>query len=423
MKNSQNSFRHFAAVLIFLFAGVASAQDGALKPAGEGVEYFGKFDAELMPDTRQLTRLVLKPLKNPSGFKFARMPEAGAKLSAGKIYDLRQSGVKFDVVLIESEKRAPSICIDSNLDAAFGESECFALLAAKENPNDFEYTLKLPVKTALFNSFPIFLRYKRGFSSPEMQAGEQILMQSVLAYASGRVQIKNRPTLVQYQFDPETGAINPTEGIIGIDADGDGKIKNEPFSPETSYASKDEIVFRLGELYLSTSRADIAKNQIVMRSRAQSEYGRAELEVGKLMPDFSFVDFEDKKRSLAEFRGKYLLIDFWGLWCVDCRRAIPYQFAAYKKFRARGFEILGLDTDENTQQVKEVLQKSGITWTQARNDSIRELVDKTYRIQEYPSSILLAPDGKVLVLDQSLLHGEQLLKTLERILPPETKQQ
>ncbi|MDQ3800049.1 MAG: TlpA family protein disulfide reductase [Acidobacteriota bacterium] len=425
MKNSQNSFRYFAAVLIFLSAAVTPAQppqqDGVKNSAGN-IEYFGKFDAELIPDTRQLYRIMLKPAKNSGGFKFAQPPENGAKLAAGKIFDLRKSGGKFDVLLVESDKRAPSVCVDLNTDATFAGNECFAMIAGgKDNPNDFEYTLKLPIKTSLFNSFPLFLRYRRDFSSPEMQPGDRVLMQSLLAYAAGRVQIQNRPTLVQYQFDAEKGAVSTTEGIMGIDADGDGKIKNEPFSPETSYASKDEIVFRLGDLYLSTSRADVAQNQIVMRSRAPGEYRRVELEVGKPMPDFSFVDFEDKKRSLAEFRGKYLLVDFWGLWCVDCRRELPYQFEAYRRFRARGFEILGMDTDENTPMVKAVLQKNGIGWTQARHDSIKEMVENVYRIQEYPSSILLAPDGKVLVLDQSLLHGEQLLKTLDRILPPETR--
>jgi thiol-disulfide isomerase/thioredoxin len=416
MKNSRNSFWHFAVVLIFLLASGGRAQEGVRIPA-DGAEYFGKFDAGLVADTRQLSRLVLKPLKNAGSYKFARVPESGARLAAGKIYDLRKSGGKFDAVLVETDQRAPSLCVDLNSDAAFAENECFAMLAAKDNPEDFEYTLQLPIKTALFESFPLFLRYKRGFSSREMQAGERMLMQSVLAYAAGRVQIKDRPVLVHYQFDPEAGAIIPTEGIMGIDLNGDGKIRNEPFSPETSYASKDEIIFRLDDLYLSTSRADTKKNQIVMRRRAAIEYARAELEVGKTMPDFSFVDFEGKKRSLAEFRGKYVLVDFWGLWCGDCRREIPYQFQAYKKFRARGLEILGINTDEDTQWAKAVLQKNGIAWTQARNDSIRELVNKVYRIQEYPSSILLAPDGKVLALDQSLLHDEQLLKTLERIIP------
>lgn len=155
-----------------------------------------------------------------------------------------------------------------------------------------------------------------------------------------------------------------------------------------------------------------------MRRREADEYRRIELEIGKAMPDFAFVDFENKKRTLAEFRGKYLLVDFWGLWCVDCRREIPYQFEAYKKFRACGFEILGMDTDEQTESVKAVLQKNGITWTQARFDSIKELVEKGYRIQEYPSAVLLGADGKVLILDRKLLSGNELLKTLDRILPP-----
>ena len=135
------------------------------------------------------------------------------------------------------------------------------------------------------------------------------------------------------------------------------------------------------------------------------------------MPDFSFIDFDNKPRTLAEFRGKFVLVDFWGLWCVDCRREIPYQIEAYKRFHARGFEILGMDTDENLEQIKTALQKRGITWTQARFDSIKEQVETGYRIQEYPSAILLGPDGKVLVLDQSRLAENELLKTLDRILP------
>ena len=356
-------------------------------------------------------------MKNPAGYKFARSPEKAAVITAGKIYDLRQSDGKFDVVLIEPVRNSPSLCVDLDTDATFAESECFAMIASKDNPDDFEYTLKLPIKTALFKSFPLFLRFRRGFTSPGMESGDRLLMQSQLGYAAGHVKLKNRSILVHYQFDAGAGTISTTEGLMGIDANGDGRIKNEPFSNETSYASNDEIVFRVDDMYLSTARVDTIKNQIVMRARRAEEYQRAELEVGKSMPDFSFVDFEGKKKTLADFRGKYLLVDFWGLWCVDCRREIPFQLEAYKRFRARGFEILGMDTDENTEQVKTVLQKNGITWTQARFDSIKDLINRAYRIQEYPSAVLLGPDGKVLVLDQSLISDEALLKTLDRTLP------
>ena len=95
----------------------------------------------------------------------------------------------------------------------------------------------------------------------------------------------------------------------------------------------------------------------------------------------------------------------------------PFQVAALKRFRSRGFDILGLDWDDDVQIVKDYLNKTGMTWTQARKDSILTLTQDTYRIQEYPSSILLGPDGKVLVLDQTQLQGESLFDTLERILP------
>ena len=117
--------------------------------------------------------------------------------------------------------------------------------------------------------------------------------------------------------------------------------------------------------------------------------------MGKEMTDFSFVDFDNKKRTLKEFRGKYLLIDFWGMWCVDCRRELPFQIEAEKRFGKRKFEILSLGSDEPEKfaEVKGFLAKNKINWTQARFESIRTLIETSYRIQEYPSAILLAVGG------------------------------
>jgi thiol-disulfide isomerase/thioredoxin len=396
--------------------GLTLAQKPAKTPIGN-TEYSGKFDAELIPDTRQLSRLEIKRVDNPAGYKFARPIGKDILISAGKIFDLRRPGGNFQIALLEPAKVSPSVCIDLNTDVTFGDDECFVMTTAQNNPNDFEYTLKLPIKTPLFKTLPIFLRYRRSSVSSQLQSGDPLLMQSLLGYATGRVKLKNRSVLVQYQINAADGTASTKDGLMGMDIDNDGKIKNEPFSLETSAAMNDEIVFRLGDLYLSTSRLDTVNNQIVLRERDAKEYRRIELEIGKPMPDFSFIDFDNKKRALADFRGKYLLVDFWGLWCVDCRREIPYQFEAYKRFRARGFEILGMDTYEKMEQVKPVLQKSGIIWTQAQFDSIKGLVESSYRIQEYPSAILLGPDGKVLVLDQNLLRADELLKTLDRILP------
>ena len=161
----------------------------------------------------------------------------------------------------------------------------------------------------------------------------------------------------------------------------------------------------------------MATGRIVVRQRKKEDYQRIDLDVGMQMPDFAFTDLEGKERHLSEFRGRYLMVDIWGVWCSDCTRETPYQLAAYERFKKRGFEILGLDTDEKIETLRGYLAKNKITWTQATNDSISKLVLVRYRIQEYPSTILLGPDGKVLVLDQHQLQGDALLETLERTLP------
>ncbi len=421
-KYSTNLKQIFALIaFIFLPAVCQFAQEKSdSKNISNEVEYYGKLDAELAPDLKDLTSTVFKPLAVLSKYKFARPLEKDAAVSVGSLYDNRtKSGEGFEILLVEPKAESPYFYADLNANGAFEENERLLLAASKETIDDFEQILKLPLKNPFYQTFPIALRYNRGFKHPNLKTGERLVVQSYIAFAFGEVLINNKSVRVQYPFDPTESSISTSDGLFGIDLDGDRLIKYEPFSPETSYATKDEIIIRFGNLYLSTRSIDLTKNQIVMRVRPKSEYLRKELEIGKEMADFSFVDFENKKRSLKEFRGKYLLVDFWGMWCVDCRHELPYQLAAYKKFGKRNFEILGLDSDEieKLEAVKTFLSKNQITWTQAKFDSIKNLIETIYRIQEYPSAILLDPNGKVLILDQKQLTGEQLLETLDRILP------
>jgi thiol-disulfide isomerase/thioredoxin len=168
------------------------------------------------------------------------------------------------------------------------------------------------------------------------------------------------------------------------------------------------------------------------REHPPSDYTRIRFELGLEVPDFGFVDFEGRTRRLSEFRGKYLMLEFWGTWCSGCISDMPGLVEVYKDYRGRGFEILGMDDeltlrsvppknpDQMTAKAKALVAEKGVTWPQVRTETA-EAISRRFRIGVHPTYILLDPMGRIVSWEgggQPTLRGPKLRDTLERLLGP-----
>ena len=112
-----------------------------------------------------------------------------------------------------------------------------------------------------------------------------------------------------------------------------------------------------------------------------------------LAPDFTLNDLNGKPLTLSSLRGKYVILDFWGSWCVWCIKGFPQMKEYYQKYAGK-FEILGIDCNDPEAKWKAAVEKYELPWLHVycpRDSNVLDL----YEIQGFPTKIIVGPDGKI----------------------------
>ncbi|WP_285008203.1 redoxin domain-containing protein [Pedobacter faecalis] len=140
------------------------------------------------------------------------------------------------------------------------------------------------------------------------------------------------------------------------------------------------------------------------------------MKIGAIAPDFSQTDANGKLVSLKDFKGKYLLIDFWASWCGPCRAENPTVVKAYHKYKAKGFDVLGVSLDfaNGREAWLKAIEDDQLTWTQVTDlKGWQNKVADLYMVRAVPQNYLLDPDGRIIGIN---LRGEALENKLQEVL-------
>jgi thiol-disulfide isomerase/thioredoxin len=135
---------------------------------------------------------------------------------------------------------------------------------------------------------------------------------------------------------------------------------------------------------------------------------------GSLAPEFSQADTSGVMVSLSSFRGKYVLLDFWGSWCNFCRKENPNLIQNFEKYKEKGFTIISIAADDDKKKWMEAIHKDHVgRWTHLSDlKGQNNEVSKLYFINGYPSNFLVDPNGKIIAQN---LRGEVLDKKLAEL--------
>ncbi|MBL9204849.1 MAG: TlpA family protein disulfide reductase [Opitutaceae bacterium] len=410
-----------------LCSGTALAWLASAGQVAAATEFHGKLAAQVEPGTRVQTAVISAPADLVALLPVAVGNEdrawTGSRPASIK-------GNEYRWVIVASATGDKVLWFDRDRSGRFEAAERFPFDVATK-----AVAFDLPWENGIYRAFPLRFEYStakvaRG-AAAEVTPAEPVAPTTVTAVVynfnlvyQGAVEVEGRSLALAFYPLPAVTEIDPARIRTSVDANFNGRVENELGEMDSGRGKAP--VFRVGSRILAVKSVDLKTGDIVVEQRPDSDYTRFDAQPGQVMPDFAFVDFSGTARKLADYRGKFVLLDFWGTWCGPCIEEMKHLDPLYATYAPRGLEVIGMNMEKTagnlsaadyaavTDKARSFIAKAGHRWIQATQESIERVALDVLHVNSYPTCILVDPEGRVL---SRYARGDTLQRLLAEHLP------
>lgn len=133
---------------------------------------------------------------------------------------------------------------------------------------------------------------------------------------------------------------------------------------------------------------------IVTRDNSSTAAQTTDTASAQMVPDFTLAGLDGSPITLSDFRGHYVLLNFWATWCPPCQAELPELQAYYTDYRSKGFVLLGIDVQEDPTTVSTFLQQRGFDYPVGVDTT--GAVHASFGTNSLPLSVLVGPSGELI---------------------------
>lgn len=323
-----------------------------------------------------------------------------------------------DIVINVENAPGMALSVEQTPLAAEGEPIPAATVTLDRNGNAVFAQAPDPVMITLSaNSTPVASRIISASGSEKINVsvdadGNVTVTGTPLAEGVARVDNLVAPYMARYRQlaqDYDSDPQGTEDAIEALSAEVNGALKRYVAenldTPEAPYAvmmlDGEDFLEAMASLPPQTARSvlmpSLEQKRVGEERSVEAERRMAALENGSTpAPAFTLPDLAGKQVSLSDFKGKWVIIDFWGSWCRWCIKGFPELKEIAAKY-ADDLVIVGVDCRDSEERWRAAVEKYGLGWVNVYNDCSGETnpLLEAYAVQGFPTKVVVDPQGVI----------------------------